>query len=655
MPLWLPTKNETDKTQKFLTRADPGKGIRISLISNVYSLTNYAGDHANYNTSSGSPDFDRINGKAIPGTENESCKFITKNPFKAIDQFPKTSPINTGFTGVLQMMQTYDTGNKTESLTANCYGTMKAEETRVLTVRNQLRSLSTSDRSSDGIVIHACIYAYGSPAILTYLFVFRARSAASTGSTTNWTVSVSCYELREEMEITDGIAFDWSKLRQPGVSSNSLINNEKLFMVDAQQSATAEETLGRLRIFVSPILAGSTDSAPSIVATGISPSVKLGKLSVYKAQLAEGFKSFKILPNDTLDLGTQIETVRPLKRSDGSAALVVARSSWDKLNSTPPPGTPTKISYDIVQFSSDGAATVKQTVNDDAASLQFGAAGTINGTWLVGHTRESTKAGDIFCVEHRSWPDFRFRQGRESGNGVQFDEHKCSAQAAYKGFKIVQNYLDALISSPTGGCDVVNVAMIQDPGSKQNKISIRLHKQQSGAFPAKWDCWDSVYPDDLATKARIEAGYFFPIKWILVEDFGSSIKGYPGLLQVFSYYGCLGFRMFGLRGEGAKGNPKDKNTNYYTLVGQQCFNGQASTEMGSTILGSFGSGIMTWGGKAKYDFADASECSPPIAGTSMTGEVWDGNVSKTNLGMTASEIKTLSTKSWRMGTNKWWL
>lgn len=162
--------------------------------------------------------------------------------------------------------------------------------------------------------------------------------------------------------------------------------------------------------------------------------------------------------------------------------------------------------------------------------------------------------------------------------------------------KLVRPYINALVPSCTGrGLDILQISLRQRKGKKYLSFVTHLRSK----FDAEnqdtliwYDRKESIFEDPLANS---ESGQYFHIKFIRTtyqrKSQGQPIAPRPAVLEVFSWYGVLGVRLFVVEEKGYD----------YGAWGQQPFLGQTSIGAGLGSSGDWGGGYLTWASEDEWD------------------------------------------------------
>ncbi|KAJ9299455.1 hypothetical protein DTO271G3_3077 [Paecilomyces variotii] len=156
--------------------------------------------------------------------------------------------------------------------------------------------------------------------------------------------------------------------------------------------------------------------------------------------------------------------------------------------------------------------------------------------------------------------------------------------------KLIRPYLTALVPSCTGkGLDVLRIALHERRDGRKY-LYFHTHVRTATSAPGpKSIVWKQYQSNGVYDKlADSKNGHYFHIKFIptrrdITHNGKTSIV--PAILEVFSWYGVLGVRMF------AASTPNGWD---YELDGQQPFLGQTSIGAGLGCSGDWGQGFLPW-------------------------------------------------------------
>lgn len=176
--------------------------------------------------------------------------------------------------------------------------------------------------------------------------------------------------------------------------------------------------------------------------------------------------------------------------------------------------------------------------------------------------------------------------------------------------KLIRPYLTALIPSRTGkGLDVLRIAQYERKDG-QKYIYFHTHVRSEPCAPGSDSViWKQTPPSEVYDKlADNNHGHYFHVKFIPTQRevmFKGKMTAVPAILEVFSWYGVLGVRMFA---------PSSPNDFKYGLEGQQPFLGQTSIGAGLGCSGDWGQGFLPWNSKDRWVDANVFIPSPGSVG-----------------------------------------
>ncbi|KAJ5972115.1 uncharacterized protein N7479_002033 [Penicillium vulpinum] len=162
--------------------------------------------------------------------------------------------------------------------------------------------------------------------------------------------------------------------------------------------------------------------------------------------------------------------------------------------------------------------------------------------------------------------------------------------------KLIRPYLTALVPSCTGkGSDVLRIALHQRKDGRKY-LYFHTHVRSATTAPGpKSVIWTQYRSSEVYDKlADNKNGHYFHIKFIPTRrelKYKGSMTTVPAILEVFSWYGVLGVRMF------AASSPNECD---YELEGQQPFLGQTSIGAGLGCSGDWGQGFLPWNDKDRW-------------------------------------------------------
>ncbi|KAH0168739.1 hypothetical protein KCU67_g3353, partial [Aureobasidium melanogenum] len=216
---------------------------------------------------------------------------------------------------------------------------------------------------------------------------------------------------------------------------------------------------------------------------------------------------------------------------------------------------------------------------------------------LVGNVFDSSK--DYAVVVAGDISDAQISSYGISDNGTAMMHcglHHCKMEET---LPLVQPYLTALAPSLSGkGLDLLQISLHQGAHNKK-MILFRTHTRNGQGPSQNSDPWSGCqqsewYEDPLASDLN---GRYFSMKWIRCR-YKIAETEYWGVLQIFSWYGIIGTRLFG----------PGPSRYQYDLIGQQPYLGQTSIAAGNGCTGDWSHGILPW--TIKEDWADSATFLP---------------------------------------------
>ncbi|KAJ5203822.1 uncharacterized protein N7498_004701 [Penicillium cinerascens] len=165
--------------------------------------------------------------------------------------------------------------------------------------------------------------------------------------------------------------------------------------------------------------------------------------------------------------------------------------------------------------------------------------------------------------------------------------------------KMIRPYLTALVPSGTGkGLDVLRIALHQRKDG-QKYLYFHTHVRSTTSTPGpKSVIWKQYQPAESTSVrdklAESPDAHYFHIRFIPTRR-EVMVRGkmaiVPAILEVFSWYGVVGVRMF------AASTPNGCD---YELDGQQPFLGQTSIGSGLGCAGDWGHGFLPWNNEDRW-------------------------------------------------------
>ncbi|KAI8243863.1 hypothetical protein K4K55_006983 [Colletotrichum sp. SAR 10_96] len=133
-----------------------------------------------------------------------------------------------------------------------------------------------------------------------------------------------------------------------------------------------------------------------------------------------------------------------------------------------------------------------------------------------------------------------------------------------------------------GGLDILQISRFRDGNSTSLIFHTYLRAGQNENYLPYSEIKTKSCEDKLSSKSP---EHYFNIKWMPVRYKTDNNASACGLLEIFSWYGVLGARLFGSRNE---------NSWDYELLGQLPYLGQTSIGAGQGCYGDWGHGFLAW-------------------------------------------------------------
>jgi hypothetical protein len=201
--------------------------------------------------------------------------------------------------------------------------------------------------------------------------------------------------------------------------------------------------------------------------------------------------------------------------------------------------------------------------------------------------------------------------GQRSENlGIEFlGLHQCDTAL---GSDLVGPLLTALVPSLTSSSQPAGQDLLQISRRKSRQrhfIAFHTHSASGDPDDPLCSCAGSEVEDALASRSP---EHYFSIKWMPVQV----LEQRRAVLEVFSWYGVLGVRVF------AYSPIEDGGDGEWVLLGQLPHLGQTSIGAGLGCYGDWGHGFVTWA--AENEWTDANAFRPVGKGDLSSG--WWGMV-----------------------------
>jgi hypothetical protein len=206
-----------------------------------------------------------------------------------------------------------------------------------------------------------------------------------------------------------------------------------------------------------------------------------------------------------------------------------------------------------------------------------------------------------------------------TSNGITETTQKRSPQTL-SSFPLIKPFFSALVPSEDRASPN-NISILQ--------VSLHEYNQKPHFIFRLTDTVSWTTKTSTPVEDRLASDpHYFHLKWIRCSrksDFDLNTSN--AILEVFSFYGVLGIRLFAPISE--------KNLANYQEIGMLQYMGQTSIGTGLGCEGDWGSGILTWGAE-KNDFVDFEAFKPDASGSPGKG----------NWGMSAANIDRPLVKGW---------
>ncbi|KAM0377533.1 hypothetical protein HYE67_005062 [Fusarium culmorum] len=277
--------------------------------------------------------------------------------------------------------------------------------------------------------------------------------------------------------------------------------------------------------------------------------------------------------------------VKTLKNGDTDRVLLASFGKGDS--------DTTKMALDVVDTTGD-APTITKNQATISAYLQS------SKIILVGDLRKTGK--DEIVALFDSQDNLTISVNEYAANGITENTQKRVPQTL-SGFPLIRPFFSALVPSEDraspNSLSILQVSLHEY--NKKPYFIFRLTDTVSWTTKTS-----SPVEDRLASDP-----HYFHLKWIRCSrqsDFDLNTSN--AVLEIFSFYGVLGIRLFAPTSE--------KKLENYQEIGMLQYMGQTSIGTGLGCEGDWGSGILTWGAE-KNDFVDFEAFKPDPSGSAEKG------------------------------------
>ncbi|CEI70479.1 hypothetical protein FVEN_g1015 [Fusarium venenatum] len=294
--------------------------------------------------------------------------------------------------------------------------------------------------------------------------------------------------------------------------------------------------------------------------------------------------------------------VKILKTGDSDCVLL---ASFEKGDSDT-----TKMSLDVMNLTGDAPTVMKHQAS---ISLSPQSSQIV----LVGDLQKTGK--DQIVALFDSPDNLTVRVNDYTSNCITETTKKHVPQSL-SGFPLIKPFFSALVPS-------------EDRASPNSlsilQVSLHEYKQKPHFIFRLTDTVSWTTKTSTPVEDRLASDpHYFHLKWIRCSrrsDFDLNTSN--AILEVFSFYGVLGIRLFAPISE--------KNLANYQEIGMLQYMGQTSIGTGLGCEGDWGSGILTWGTE-RNDFVDFEAFKPHTSGSAGKG-TW---------GMSATDTERPLVKGW---------
>ncbi|CAF3592779.1 unnamed protein product [Fusarium graminearum] len=294
--------------------------------------------------------------------------------------------------------------------------------------------------------------------------------------------------------------------------------------------------------------------------------------------------------------------VKTLKNGDSDRVLLASFEKGDSDTA--------KMALDVMDITGD-APTVTKHQATISASLQS------SKIILVGDLRKT--GNDQIVALFDSQDNLTIIVNEYATNGINETTQKRVPQTL-SGFPLIRPFFSALVPSEDraspNSLSILQVSLHEY--NKKPHFIFRLTDTVSWTTKTSTPVEDRFASDP----------HYFHLKWIRCSrqsDFDLNTSN--AALEVFSFYGVLGIRLFAPISE--------KKLENYQEIGMLQYMGQTSIGTGLGCEGDWGSGILTWGAE-KNDFVDFEAFKPDDSGSAGKG-TW---------GMSATDAERPLVKGW---------
>ncbi|RDW72772.1 uncharacterized protein DSM5745_07944 [Aspergillus mulundensis] len=524
----------------------------------------------------------------------QECIDIRDASFRGNDQFANQKSMDGLLSGGFLQIQTLPHPDATKGTCVNFWTPAIVDEDETFTIRNRVSNIrippSSGGAKSRPIFWHTTnTYAQGLEDVLLHGFYW---TPAADGASASIAMCGNAFE-----DPTHGNTFEpggrrrhynfhhsWNlTLKAPSTDSPAVTVIATGLPPDAGYANLT-------RILVGGFLPYNTASPDYLTVTYISDNA--AQLSAYNVEEKVHFTDEVQLP---LPLYSHSKDFRPSSTGKKSLLLVHAERTADS-----------KLSVNMweARFSLLRNAEAKPTISSQTFHREFDAdidnpVAPSDYPVLVGDVLGCGSDQVVVVCGDFTAPTLRLF-GHISASGAQGQETNTtmatlgrSKMSSPCDLRLVRPYMTALIANQGGsGLNVLQISQHASPsGDKYMVFHTYMRASSTSGNNAPnvenqdaiiWDTVKEVTVKD--TLASSKSGQYFHIKFIQTTYDIQNKTRLHGILEVFSWYGVLGVRLFAAGKAGWD----------YELRGQQPYLGQTSIMAGPGCTGDWGSGILPW-------------------------------------------------------------
>ncbi|OOQ83079.1 hypothetical protein PEBR_38554 [Penicillium brasilianum] len=503
----------------------------------------------------------RINPTATP-----ECVAIQQAPFRGSDAFPSAGPIDNLVSGGFLQIQDLNPPSMGVRTCVNFWGPAKVNltardnskfQSNTFTLRNRLIDFDREQSADDAVTWHWQKWYDQQNGLL--LFRFNRRSDGQ--------VVVSQWETKDPCP-TLPVTFDPN--RSWAFSSTQTIHEQPLISLDNRQ-------VGLTRFVVGNLVKRPSSSHPDIVCLSFTPD---GPVQLALSSAGPGEEPVMIL---TLETRGIYQFVKCVKRQSGPDRILLAR--YRRVENDCVQVTFTTIAFSDTKEHHEETSKFNIPVSGFEAETSIVVGdllGTGNDQAIVVH---DTKAVCKYII-------YAFNEGKLA-QAEEFDilrEEKSP---------VLRPFVTALLPAQPAQKKPPSILQLAlHKVDEKPTLVFRVTNRASGS--TEWKTTISRVEDPLSTDE-----HYFHLKWIRCTHQPPGFESRNALLEIFSFYGALGIRLFSAE--------NSRKLDEYSEQGRQQYMGQTSLGTGLGAEGDWANGIMTWG-SSENDFMDVTRWTPDVNG-----------------------------------------